>query len=409
MSCDELKAWLASGRYARVDGLSLRPHAHRLWPDIPLMITRGQAVAIFLVADDGSAWILKKFHEGRCPDASYLRAVSSLLPRHDGLTSGTDRRVLSASELKDEPGCYYSTELQRWFEGTVLMPRVPGMDWAGIADEIRDGRLRLNREQRVQLCRNLAALVQLLEAAGLAHRDISSGNAFILLSGLLVILIDFDSLYHASFQMPEVTTCGTEGYAHPSLWRDGRPQCEATWCLHADRYPLAVMSVEFLALDQGAPLGAEGGMFDQPQLCARDGQTVRLVRRRLGADFPEALSLFDAAINSQRCTDCPAPGDWLRFCESTLGPAIQAPPLQVLDLVSPEDFIQVLQRRIPAAPVWPAPKLEDLPSPQIQLRPADQCLVPLPDDPWASGIHQVGRQAPSPRVAAQVVNAEEHR
>jgi hypothetical protein len=373
-----------------VDGIRVRPREHHALPEFPLVVQRGQAAAYFLRATDGSEWILKKFHQGRCPNEEYLRGVSNILPRHHGFLSGTQRRVLTATDLRREPGCYYSPDLQRWLAGTVLMRRVPGIDWATAADEIREGGLQLSRQQRVALCRHLAELVQLMETYGCAHRDISSGNTFIDTSNWLVVLIDFDSTYHPTLAMPAVTTCGTEGYTHPFVWHCGTPRPEATWCPAADRFALTLVCVEFLVLDAGAPLAAEGGMFDQEQLRARSGPTLDQVRTRLRTEFQAAMPLFDAAIRSCSCLDCPAPGDWLRFCDTILGPDAVPPPLDDLENILPDYFARLLQRRVRAAPVWPAPHLPELPNELFVLPNAPRRVVPLPQNPWAACRHQEG-------------------
>jgi len=150
-----------------------------MMPSEPVVVERGQAGAVMLSAQDGARWVLKKFHQGRCPGESYVRGVGPLLPRHDGFLSGTNRRVLSPADLKKAPGCYFSRELAVWLDGTILMPRVAGVDWASVADDVRDGNLDFQRDQRLTICRNMAELVRLLEASGCAHRDISSGNVFI--------------------------------------------------------------------------------------------------------------------------------------------------------------------------------------------------------------------------------------
>ena len=388
--------WLKSGKYAQVDGIRVRPMEHRMLPGSPVAVQRGQAEALFLLGENGSGWILKKFHQGRCPDDSYLRAVGAVLPQHDGLVSGTDRRVLSGSDLRKEPGCYFSTELQQWLASTVLMPRVQGIDWVAVADDLRDGSLRLDREQRVTLCRQLAELVRFLEAASCAHRDISSGNTFIDMHNWVVILIDFDSLYHPSLQMPAATTCGTEGYTPPFVWQSGTTHPEATWCPHADRFALTLVSVEFLVLDKGAPLEAEGGMFDQGHLRVRKGATLRLARDRLRDAYPGALPLIDAAINSRTCAECPGPDDWLHFCDVELGPVVKPPPLDTLEDVSPDDFAHILQKRIPAAPVWPAPQLDELRWEPPGLRSASRSIIALPADPWAASYQARGGDSALP-------------
>lgn len=381
MTGEETTRWLKSNRFAKLNGVRARPIKHRLLPDIPMTVSRGQAEAVFLKADDGGDWILKKFHHGRLPDESYLKAVGCLLPRHGALESGNSRHVLSRRDLQRRWGDYFSNELARWVDKTILMRRVVGMDWATLADDLRDRKLHFDRDQRVTICRNLAQVVHVLESAGCAHRDISSGNAFIDTSAWRVILIDFDSVYHPSLSMPTATTCGTEGYTAPFVWNGQSVRPEATWCAQGDRFALAMMCVEFLTLNKDAPIGAEGGMFDQDQLRARCGTTLTFATDCLQTDFAQALPLFKAAINAHSCAACPAPKDWLNFCDS-LGQFVKPPPLKTLDTATRDDFLSVLSRRMPAAPVWPAPRLSDIEIEPLQPLAKNHTVIPLPKDPW---------------------------
>ena len=137
MPFDVLRTWLSSGKPARLDGTCAQLAMHPMMHGEPIVVERGQAAAVMLSAEDSTRWVLKKFHQGRCPDESYVRGVGPLLPRHDSLLSGTNRRVLSTEDLKDAPGCYFSHELATWLNGTILMPRVAGVDWAAVADDVR--------------------------------------------------------------------------------------------------------------------------------------------------------------------------------------------------------------------------------------------------------------------------------
>lgn len=409
MCDDELKRWMHSGQYAQVNGARLRPLKHPALPEMPLVVERGQAAALFARAADGSDWIIKKFYEGRCPDKQYLREVSHVLPRHPGFRSGTDRKVLTPADLRHECDSYFSSELEHWLAGTVLMRRVTGVDWASLADELRAGHLQLDRQQRATLCRRLAELVQAMEAGGCAHRDISSGNVFIDSSNWQVMLIDFDSVYHPTLRMPAATTCGTEGYTGAFVWRNGTPRPEATWCPHADRFALTIACVEFLVLDAGSPTGAESGMFDQDQLRARSGGTLCAARDRLCAEYQASVRLFDTAIQSKSCEDCPAPGDWLSYCQAILGPQATPPALTDLEIVLPDYFAHLLRRRVRPAPIWPAPRLSELPNKPIVSRVLPSRVVPLPRDPWAppcaASLTKCGSFFPKPQPCKHGGNA----
>ena len=210
------------------------------------------------------------------------------------------------------------------------MPLITGLDWAGIADEIRAGNLVLDRSHRLVLCRTLAELIQAIEASGCSHRDIASGNILIDLNSWSIFLIDFDSLYHPTLQMPPGTTCGTAGYAPPFGWQNDNLDPGATWRLHADRFALAVLCVEFLVLEKDGPMTHEGGIFDQDDL-KRGQRQVHLVRLgQASGELPQAAPLFDAAIRSSCFEDCPTPDAWITLWKT--GGATVTPSPRLDDL-----------------------------------------------------------------------------
>jgi serine/threonine protein kinase len=349
---------------------------------MPLSVQRGQAEVFILKAEDGTTWILKRFHPGRTLDRRYLLSVQSLVPRADGFASGMDRRLLQPGDLQREPNCYYAGALTQWLDGTILMPRIPGVDWSSLADEIREGQAKLGRMERLLLCRNLAGLVAQLEQTGGAHRDISSGNVFILPGAWQVSLIDFDSLFHPSLAMPVTTTCGTMGYVAPFTWRNGAPDPQASWCPFADRYALSILCAEFLILDKGSPLTADGGMFDQEELKWRSGMGLANALARLNTEFPGAAPLFQQALQSSRFNQCPSPEDWHQFCVSTGRAAIAPPRLDDMEQVGDDFFQQILAKRCPPPPVWPAPSLSDLPDADLEQTEFGVEVVAMPPSPW---------------------------
>lgn len=380
MSAESVETWLKSRKYAQIDGKRLKPLPHRALKGMPMAVQRGQAEVFFLLSDNGKQWIIKKFHQGRCPNKSYLKSVNRMLPKHKGFRSGINRRVLTEKHLKKIHGCYYNRNLQQWLDGSILMPRIKGMDWAALADEIRDGDRQLENEQRLLLCRNLSELVCLLESNQCAHRDLSSGNTFIIPDTWEVALIDFDCFYHPSLSMPKSTTCGTEGYIPKFVWHYGTPSLNVTWCHYADRFSLALLNTEFLVLDKGTSLTADGGMFDQDELRARSGKIIRHTVKKLKSEYPEAASLFQVAINSRSYKDCPSPQDWIAFCDSIC--ATKQPLLRILEEITPTYFYRQLQQRKRVGPTWSAPRLDDLLKDPIRLRQKPRQIVSLPPDPW---------------------------
>ena len=367
MPAEAVEQWLGSGIPACIRHKYLHPVEHTLLRGSPLFIQRGQAGALIVRATDGGGWIIKKFHQGKTIERNYLQQVTSILPRHEGFRSGTQRTILARGDLKQENGSHHSASLDQWLDGTILMPRNDGIDWAALADRTRDGDVSLDRCTRLTLARGLAVLIDQLEGTQASHRDLSSSNVFICVRTCQVSLIDFDSLYHPTLQMPKATTCGTVGYTAAFAWRNGNLEPGTSWRPYADRVALALLIVEFLILEKDAPLTAEGGMFQQDELCDRSGPGIQSALSRLKASFPRAASMFEATLQSDTYAACPSPKDWIAACDAMGGRAVQPPSLAEVEALPTDYFEKQLARRKPGAQLWPAPSLADLPMPAVQL------------------------------------------
>lgn len=386
MAADVVERWLESHSPACLANMRLRPLEHPGMPGTPLSVQRGQAEAYVLEADDCSRWILKRFHHNCNLDRQYLKAVAQLLPRHDGLIAGTERKVLAASDLARETNTYHSASLAQWLDGCLLMPRIQGVDWAALADELREGDIALGLDERVALCRSLCEIIELLEQHDLAHRDLSSGNVFFNTTTWSAALIDFDSLYAPQLPMPEATTCGTAGYAAPYAWCHGQLDASGTWRAHADRHALALLCAELLLMDKGLPLTAEGGMFDQNELRAHHGQGIQRAIDQLQAVLPQAAALFEQAIRASSFDECPSPQQWMACWSNAPISRLTPPSLNDMEAMEADCFANILRQQRPAAPLWPAPALGSLPQVQLTAPPSEPVVpayaVSMPDNPW---------------------------
>jgi serine/threonine protein kinase len=194
------------------------------------------------------------------------------------------------------------------------MPQVEGNDWSDIAEQIRESSLELSEQQRITMCMSLANSVKQLEEKGISHRDLSGGNIFIELSSSTVSLIDFDSLFHQSLRIPVATTIGSEGYIAPFVDPD---DSVTSYCRFADRFALSILCVEFLLTNSNSKVYHDDAMFNQEHLYQRSGDSVRYAKTHLHQNFPDALRLFEAAINSSSFKNCPSPDSWLEFCQGS--------------------------------------------------------------------------------------------
>ena len=387
MSTELINKWLTTGLYARIDQQLLRPIEHKLLHGKPLCCSKGQADVIFLVDDNGTWWILKKFHSRCSLDVDYLEKIASLLPDDQGLLCGKQRKILPKDCLSSSPNLHYDPGLNTWLEGTIIMPRIEGLDWSTLADELRSGNIHLDKMQRLTLCRNLTQLIELLEQNQCCHRDLSCGNVFIDTDTWQVSLIDFDSLYHTSLLMPGATTCGTSGYAAPYIWTTAGMDARISWQLHADRFALCLLIVEFLLVEKSSKATGEGGIFEQDELKNSDGKELKVIIDTLKTKNPQAATYLEQTIKSKGFSQCPSPQDWLNFFKTIPGLSTSMSGLKPLSSINPDYFVNILSKCRPAAPLQPIPNFKDIPKPVISLpkkmkQPVRPKPVRLPSDPW---------------------------
>lgn len=302
------KEWLDSGQAAVIDGLALRPQPHPVSGHIVLSTSKGQA-AVYYLRDDGQGeWMLKKFHPGRAPDAANILAVQSLVPREKGFEAAFQRRCVR-SDMVSRSG-FASPQFLDWIDSTLLMPRVIAADWSEMVGKVRDGTADLSLGDRVTLVENLCAKIEVLERAQLAHRDLSATNVMVDAS-LGIHLIDWDSLYAPSLQMPANTTVGTNGYAAPFI-RERNNDPAATWAVGGDRFALAVLILEAFAAASGCALTGDGGLLEQSELDARGGPSIQQALEAAGRHTDVVEPLFRQTLQAYGALDCPSPSDWMQ-------------------------------------------------------------------------------------------------
>lgn len=376
---DVAQTWLQRRRHVPLEGIELLPQENMYLKGTPLIVARGQAQAFYLDDVTGRVWILKKFLPGRNPDAQYIQAIQTLVPRHAGFESGYQRMVLSRSSVPAPT--LPSADFAQWIEHTILMPLVRGTDWAYVADRVREGTLTLSPEQRLLLCRNLSQKVKLLEAGGLSHRDLSSTNIFVETQTGGAHLIDWDSLYHPNLSIPPNTTFGTNGYIAPFVRVNGREDARVTWSPGADRFSLALLNVEFLTVGPHSPVTGDGGMFDQDELYRRGGAGIDKIARDLRQNFPDALGLFERVLRAAGFSQCPGPDEWM-----ALGAGVSAPSLS--DVYDPQSdfqkFIHAMQK--PPTPLPPAPSLDELARPDLSAPVIAAARAQAPPAPSLSSV-----------------------
>lgn len=307
MSSDIMIDWLKDGNAALINNMFLKPYPHPISPEMCLAVRRGQAVVYFLHDNNGSDWLIKKFLDGKELDPAYLVEIANILPASEPFLSGTTRTILTRDSLTKTTRTYARQELSEYLENTILMPKIKGLDWAGLACELRDSKMHLGSFERMAICRNLSVAINELEKAMISHLDLSSGNVFIVPKALSVSLIDFDSLFHPSLNRPKQVMIGSEGYI-PSFVT---PHKGSNWCEYADRFALSLINTEILIVDKDSPFSNEGGIFVQDDLDQKEGPSITYAIDKLQKEYPKTAALFHATIKSDSFAQCPAPDDWI--------------------------------------------------------------------------------------------------
>lgn len=308
---DVMQAWSGAGVPAVLDDIALKPRRADASSTVPLMIKGGQASVYCLTDGNNGQWWLKKFLPGREPAPAYVEAIQPLIPCRPGFESGFERRVLKGSSVSDS--AYSNPEFASWVDGTILMREVAAPTWAELAASIKTGAKALPRVERLFLCGKLSEKVDWLESASLAHRDLSAANVMVDPVNVEVHLIDWDSLYHPSLAMSANAAPGTEGYMAPFVRADGGADARLTWQEGADRFALAILNAEILAVSADSALSPGGGLFAQDALYNRTGRTVSDVRNNLQHSCPGAARLLDAALTAPSFEKCPGPSDWINL------------------------------------------------------------------------------------------------
>lgn len=311
-----MQNWLGSGEYALLDNIALLPRSSGSSSTEPMAIESEEGFAYFLIDKVGRGWILKKFVAGQEPDRFYVDAIQALIPRMPGFESGFGRKILRSASVSRAAFC--NGEFRAWIDGTVLMPQVVSPTWCEMADSISDGSVGLSTVQRLLLCCRLSKMVGCLESAGIAHRDLSSRNILIDLLNLELHFIDWDNLYHDTLTMQCHATFGTNGYIAPFVTVNGVQDVQSTWREKSDRFALAVLNCELLAVRAGSLIVEDGGLLKQNDIDNRSGATLFNVRDGLSHTFPGAVKFLDASLNASSFPECPSPTDWSMVAEMRL-------------------------------------------------------------------------------------------
>jgi len=333
--------WLQSRGAVRICGLDMVLKPHPRWKDAPQRIVKGQASVFWLEqVPQGHTWLLKIFTPGRRPTDEYLHAVDGCLPGAEEFFSCTQRRFLTREHLDWRASAYQQPALAESLEGAILMPKVPGMTWVAVADDLRSGALDLPWARRLKLALALAHAIDLLEAAQCSHRDLSASNVFVLPEGR-IYLIDWDCLYHPRLPFQANTTLGTRGYLAPFRTATGGGDAVWSWQPRADRFALAVLVTEMLLIGRQTPPAQEDGtLLGQAQIDERGNPFVQQTIGQLAGMSGLCGSLLRRAFSSSTLAGCPTPGDWIAALRQALK-SVAGSPARQLDAGSRSSIVHL--------------------------------------------------------------------
>lgn len=303
-------------------------------------LSQGARGTVYRLQDvKGASWALKIFNARARSEhtgvvAQRLRELANL----PGLTAAR-REVFGL----DHPLAMQHREL-RW---ALIMPWVRGFPWNSIiANGVHKNQLHLQPAAAAAICRSLLAVAGGIEARGLAHADISSGNVMFALEGAGVELVDLEEMYGPGWMEPRDKPRGSPGYTHPRMYEDR----EATlWGACADRYAFSVLLSEVFALSSpelASAASKEGfGYFDDMELKSpRTGRAVAVLSLLNRIDV-NLGNLLWKALASDSVERCPSIKEWADVLQPLLA---KAPPV-----VGPA----LVERRMPHAWDWEMSRL----------------------------------------------------
>ncbi len=249
---------------------------------------------------DDRLFALKVFFE-KYRDRDNLDACKRLLDFSDmpGMSAGR-REVLIGRE--------YRGTLKRLpeLEYGVLMPWVAGSTWHDIIQD-----RSLTYEESLKVAQATAIVLQGLEAAGLAHCDIASGNVLVDFDNdaVGVELVDLEDMYAPAATTPSYVSQGTDGYQH----RESRTSARGQWCVAGDRFSGAVLLGEMIAWHckeiRDARWG-DGHFFAPDEVQDPACSRYRLMVGILSALSPTLADLFRQAWLASTLAGCPTLDQW---------------------------------------------------------------------------------------------------
>jgi hypothetical protein len=218
-----------------------------------------------------------------------------------------ERQCLSPSGAEEPIGRY------RNFRNAILMPWIHGLSWFDILGLGKEGQNTLDKYRAFRLAYNLAAILSNLEAAGIAHCDLSAGNVIIDIDPkrLQIELIGVEDIYVRGFQQPRCKPLGTPGYQH-------RTSTQGQWHAQGDRFAGAILLCEMLGwYDDTVRAVSYGETYFKPDELQSDrsqteSQRSEALTEAVSGHDNDLAEMLRRAWESTTLDECPSLNQWNR-------------------------------------------------------------------------------------------------
>jgi hypothetical protein len=268
--------------------------AHPSIPHLPFSSEGRRALVCQLKNRKGEYYAFKVFKK-KYRDQTLVSSASLLLrvESFEGMRAAKRRIVMPGdSVLKSYSNLEYA----------MLMPWVSGTTWFDILQRAAKDGFRLLQPDAIRLCQRFLKVLDGLEAAGIAHTDISAGNVAVDLKALDVQLLDLEDLFITGASAPPHQNAGSKGYRHHTC--DIGKTC---WCPEGDRYAAAILAAEILILtnEKLARKSTEDGFFIGHCRSVEGNNRFREAKAWLKTIAPGFSQLFESAWNAGALVECP--------------------------------------------------------------------------------------------------------
>jgi serine/threonine protein kinase len=249
-----------------------------------------------------------------------------------------ERRCLSPSGEGESIGRY------RDLRYAILMPWIHGLSWFDILVLGKEGQSTLDKYRAFRLAYNLAAILSNLEAAGIAHCNLSAGNVIIDVdpNRLQIELIGVEDIYVRGFHQPRCKTLGKPGYQH-------RTDTQGQWHAQGDRFAGAILLCEMLGWydDKVRAISYGETYFKPDELQSDRSQRLEVLTEAVSRHDNDLVEMLRRVWESTTLDECPSLNEWNQILNwvklkkyvefgEPIGPAIGLPSSPIRDLLTNE-------------------------------------------------------------------------